>query len=1291
MRWKTALIAMFALALVASAALIVSSEDADTYGETQSQETALGASIPAVTGDVKTGQTVNVNIAAAEEEKTYRFVADRDGVFAFQSHGNEDTYGYLYDSQGNRLQYNDDGGDGRNFKLQFYADEGETYYVTAKYYETTTGSFTAEMTLVYETDSKLTAVNINKPGSYLLFDSGKTGYADNDADIYIESNGHAKIGKFVMGFAPENAVLTIYSYDVDEQSGERDVIRLKDVTDGTAVDFQQQYLHGSDGEWSTSTVAIDGQYLKKGHTYYVYNYETVSGWIIWIRNVSIQFSGDSYNLELDAATSGSNVDLTLSGKLSRGTYNVEYGIYRAADLVHVSTINSTFTTDSSGNFTASSSSSMYGYSTGMYRVDALIRSGTSLITTASCTFSMDGYAVNYNSNGGSNNVPAGSTYAPGDKVTVLFDKVPSKTGYAFVGWSDSKSATTAKYTTNGTKTFTINNNTTLYAVWQKLDFDAGTEFTVGNLKYTVTSVNPDQASVTGFVSGITSASIPASVTYKSHSLAVVSVGEKAFYGCTTLKTLSIAAPTIGQKAFANCSALATVKLTSVTNIGAYAFYSCDAFTSVTFAKNLASVGTAAFNKIQFFDNGKAVSTAKNLAGKTFTGSGGKLYYGSAISVGTEFTVSSVKYTVTSVSPAKANATGFVSGIKTASIPASVTYNGQSFAVESVGEKAFYGCTTLNTLSIAAPTIGQKAFANCSALATVKLTSVTNIGAYAFYSCDAFTSVTFAKNLASVGTAAFNKIQFFDNGKAVSTAKNLAGKTFTGSGGKLYYGSAISVGTEFTVSSVKYTVTSVSPAKANATGFVSGIKTASIPASVTYNGQSFAVESVGEKAFYGCPTLTTASISAPTVMQKAFANCAALATVKLTSVTNIGAYAFFSCDALTSVTFAKGLASIGTAAFNKIQFYDYGKAVSAAKDLAGKTFTGSGGKLFNGPAILLGTEFTSSSIKYKVESLNPATVNAVGYVSGIKNPVIPATVAFSGATFTVSSVAEKAFANCSTIITVKISAPTVGMKAFANCTALKSITFSSCQSIGAYAFYGDDAITSIVFSKNLNSVGSSAFGKLQFYQDGKAITATASNLAGKTFIMSGGNMCAKAPVGTSVTIGSLTYTVTSVTPYEVSVTGYKTGLKSLTVPASVSVWKLSAGVTSIGDQTFLNCKTLSTADLGEVKSIGYKAFAGCAALRAVWMFSAENIGSYAFYGCSKITVLEIPSAKTIGSYAFGGCTGLSFASFSADLTDVGSNAFNGIKFMKGTAALSATAKNLGGKMFAGTSAVLKLVS
>ena len=72
------------------------------------------------------------------------------------------------------------------------------------------------------------------------------------------------------------------------------------------------------------------------------------------------------------------------------------------------------------------------------------------------------YTISYNANGGSG-APASQTKTHGVNLTLSTTK-PTRTGYTFLGWSTSSTATSATYTAGGT--FTQNANTTLYAVWK---------------------------------------------------------------------------------------------------------------------------------------------------------------------------------------------------------------------------------------------------------------------------------------------------------------------------------------------------------------------------------------------------------------------------------------------------------------------------------------------------------------------------------------------------------------------------------------------------------------------------------------------------------------------------------------------------------------------------------------------------------------------------------------------------------------------------------------------------------
>ena len=77
------------------------------------------------------------------------------------------------------------------------------------------------------------------------------------------------------------------------------------------------------------------------------------------------------------------------------------------------------------------------------------------------------YSVSYLPNDGTGSVPSDpGAYAKNSAVTVLFSPLPTRTGYDFLGWSTSSSATTAQYSSSGTTSFTMGTeDVTLHAVW----------------------------------------------------------------------------------------------------------------------------------------------------------------------------------------------------------------------------------------------------------------------------------------------------------------------------------------------------------------------------------------------------------------------------------------------------------------------------------------------------------------------------------------------------------------------------------------------------------------------------------------------------------------------------------------------------------------------------------------------------------------------------------------------------------------------------------------------------------
>ena len=76
------------------------------------------------------------------------------------------------------------------------------------------------------------------------------------------------------------------------------------------------------------------------------------------------------------------------------------------------------------------------------------------------------YTISYNANGGTD-APASQIKIHGTSLT-LTSRKPTRTGYTFLGWSKSSTATSATYLPLAT--FTENANTTLYAVWKEITY-----------------------------------------------------------------------------------------------------------------------------------------------------------------------------------------------------------------------------------------------------------------------------------------------------------------------------------------------------------------------------------------------------------------------------------------------------------------------------------------------------------------------------------------------------------------------------------------------------------------------------------------------------------------------------------------------------------------------------------------------------------------------------------------------------------------------------------------------------
>lgn len=91
------------------------------------------------------------------------------------------------------------------------------------------------------------------------------------------------------------------------------------------------------------------------------------------------------------------------------------------------------------------------------------------------------------------------------------------------------------------------------------------------------------------------------------------------------------------------------------------------------------------------------------------------------------------------------------------VPEEVAYNNQSYLVKSIGEFAFYNCSSLTSVALPenVTTIGALAFYGCKKLTSINMPNgLTCIEKRLFYDCNSLTSITIPDNVAFIGESAF---------------------------------------------------------------------------------------------------------------------------------------------------------------------------------------------------------------------------------------------------------------------------------------------------------------------------------------------------------------------------------------------------------------------------------------------------------------------------------------------------------------------------------------------------------
>lgn len=119
-------------------------------------------------------------------------------------------------------------------------------------------------------------------------------------------------------------------------------------------------------------------------------------------------------------------------------------------------------------------------------------------------------------------------------------------------------------------------------------------YTVQNNSVTITGLNPNNQ-----FSG--NLSIPNKIKGKL----VTSIGDRAFYSCTSLTNITIpdSVKYIGKQVFYGCTGLTSITIPNgVTSIGLDAFHGCTGLTSVTIPNSVTNIGKDAFYNTAWYNN-----------------------------------------------------------------------------------------------------------------------------------------------------------------------------------------------------------------------------------------------------------------------------------------------------------------------------------------------------------------------------------------------------------------------------------------------------------------------------------------------------------------------------------------------------------------------------------------------------------------------------------------------------------------------------------------------------------------
>ena len=260
-------------------------------------------------------------------------------------------------------------------------------------------------------------------------------------------------------------------------------------------------------------------------------------------------------------------------------------------------------------------------------------------------------------------------------------------------------------------------------------------------------------------------------------------------------------------------------------------------------------------------------------------------------------------------------------------------------------------------------------------------------------------------------------------------------------------------------------------------------------------------------------------------------------------------------------------------------------------------------------------------------------------------VIPDTIIYNSATYTVKSIGDKAFSTCDSITSILLpnTITSIGDFAFLQCIGLTSITIPNLvSSIGDFAFAGCIGLTSIIS----NPIIPPTLQDSTFYQVTKTIPVNVpfeslqdyetANIWSEftnfqylytedydiAFVM--GNNAFFFNITDDINHSIELTTQLSNPPYYLENIIRPEG--ALVVPQTVIYSGIPYQVVSIGDNTFTNCNDITSLAIpNTVISIGENAFNGCININRIISnpINPPTISATSFEGISKTIQINVP--------------------------------------------------------------------